>query len=208
MTVRLADAQKQFLRDRKIISMKDHYSKLIPRDTMDFLVKIVNTPETMSIWNQILTALRSPTKYVELQYEVGGIPAVAAVQEAATAFMSLNLTQQETMEAAIAARLRKINIIPFDSCYMFDKWFNGTINAFRKVIIKKMAPKSLHEQITAAQLYTRVLNQGNYDAALQLVETGDLGEGNIKWLRSVERERKKMINVVCMTTTADMHSTN
>lgn len=183
--------QKQFLTERSVIKIKDNRTKLVPRETMDALVKIVNTPQAWIIWGQLLDAIRNPKSYVSLQHDIGGNERLEQIIDEANAVMSVRLDAKKFIKDAICSALRRHDIVPFDAMYFGEKWFNGTINSFYKMLNAKFAPEGL--ALTGKDFLLQVLNTENYQEILDYVNTVQLSDGQIKGLKKVEKSRMGLL---------------
>jgi len=189
--VTMSNESKQYLIDRKIITHMGRTMKLVPRATLDELVKIINTPETKAIWTQVLKALRDPKENVALQYEMYGNEGLARLQAELTAKLALTLEQQTYINNCLHERLTDIGIRARDSYYtVYNELQNGTVNSFRKMIIAEFGPEKTDtsRNIAGHELYTNAAigNQGNYQTIVDRILKFTPTEEQLRLLKRVE----------------------
>lgn len=189
----MSEEQKEYLTKTNVIGKKDQRSKLVPRDTMDALVKIVNTTEAWAIWAQILNAVRNPTASVALHQEIGGLEQVTQVMNAAIAVMAVSIDRQSELVKLCEDKLRANNITPFGSKYLGSVYHNGTLNSFYKHLNSKFAPV-LAEDLSGRDFFTRVLHADNYNEICDYVRGMEMSEGLRKTLKHVEKRRLGLIS--------------
>lgn len=185
--------QKEYLAKTNVISKKDHQSKLLPRDTMDALVKIVNTTEAWAIWSQILNATRNPTANIELQQEIGGLDQVAKVVNQGLAVMSVSIDKQDELIKLCQDKLLANNIQPSNSKYMGNVYHNGTLNSFYKHLNSVFAP-TLHEDMAGRDFFTRVLHADNYQDICDYVKGFEMSVGLRRTLKAVQKQRDALLS--------------
>lgn len=193
VSLRITQEQKEYLIKANVISKKDHQSKLLPRATVDALVKIVNTTEAWAIWAQILNAVRNPTANIALQQEIGGLDQVAQVMNAAVAVMAVSIDRQSELVKLCEDKLRANNITPFGSKYLGSVYHNGTLNSFYKHLNSKFAP-ALAEDLSGRDFFTRVLHADNYNEICDYVRGMEMSEGLLKTLKSIQKHRLGLIS--------------
>lgn len=188
----LTEEQKEFLTTRNIISKKDRHSRLLPRDTMDALVKIVNTKEAWAIWAQILNAVRNPTANIELQQEIGGLDRVREVADAAFAVMSVSIDKQADIAQMIEDKLTANGIAVSNAVFIGDKFYNGTTNQYYKHLNQVFAPR-MHERLKGNEFFTRVLHAENYNQVVEYITGSELSPELRKALKSVQFKRESLL---------------
>lgn len=189
----MAEDVRNYLVKTNIIDKRDGQSKLLPRATVDALVKIVNTTEAWAIWAQILNAVRNPTANIALQQEIGGLDQVAQVMNEAIAVMAVSIDRQSELVKLCEDKLRANNITPFGSKYIGSVYHNGTLNSFYKHLNSKFAPV-LAEDLSGRDFFTRVLHADNYNEICDYVRGMEMSEGLLKTLKSVQKHRLGLIS--------------
>ena len=192
-SVRMADETIEFLRTRSVIAKTGRPPQLLPRDTMDALVKIVNTTEAWAIWAQILNATRNPAANIELQQEIGGLDQVAKVVNAGLAVMSVSIEKQDELIQLCQDKLLANNIQPSNSKYMGNVYHNGTLNSFYKHLNSVFAP-TLHEDMAGRDFFTRVLHADNYQDICDYVKGFEMNVGLRRTLKAVQKQRDALLS--------------
>ena len=193
VSVRMTHEQKEYLTKTNIINSKDHQSKLLPRDTMDALVKIVNTTEAWAIWAQILNAARDPVASVAQHQSIGGLDQVAKVMNASLAVMSVSIEKQDELIKLCQDKLLANNIQPSNSKYMGNVYHNGTLNSFYKHLNSVFAP-TLHEDMAGRDFFTRVLHADNYQDICDYVKGFEMSVSLRRTLKAVQKQRDALLS--------------
>lgn len=179
---------QEFLAERKVIKAADYSTKLVPRETMDALVKIVNTPQAWSIWAQLLDAIRNPQANMELQYEIGGEDRLNEIIDEAHAVMQVRIDHKKIIKDAICSALRRHEVIPFDAKFFCGVFFNGTTNAVFKILNEKFAGE-LASGLSGKDFFAQVLNSENYKEVLEYLNTVEFDKAEMKNIRKAEKSR-------------------
>ena len=189
----MAEDVRAYLVKTNVIDKRDGQSKLLPRDTMDALVKIVNTTEAWAIWAQILNATRNPTANIELQKEIGGLDQVAKVVNQGLAVMSVSIDKQDELIKLCQDKLLANNIQPSNSKYMGNVYHNGTLNSFYKHLNSVFAP-TLHEDMAGRDFFTRVLHADNYQDICDYVKGFEMSVSLRRTLKAVQKQRDALLS--------------
>jgi hypothetical protein len=192
LCVTMSYEQKEYLTKTNVISKKDHQSKLLPRDTMDALVKIVNTTEAWVIWAQIMNAARDPAASVAQHQSIGGLDQVAKLANESLAVMAVSITKQDELIELCKEKLYANNIQPSNSKYVGSTYHNGTLNSFYKHLNSTFAP-TMADDMTGRDFFTRVLHADNYQDICDYVKGFEMSKGLRRTLKEVQRRRDALL---------------
>lgn len=73
VTTKLSSMERQKLKKSNVIPLKANNTTIVTAESIDVLVKKIDTPEAWTRYNNLLEAVRNPVKNAELQTEMRGI---------------------------------------------------------------------------------------------------------------------------------------